>query len=77
MKTRENLFYKSVYKYLLSCFLFQLQYLKQWNIKLVFKICFKESNQKTKASTGMSRDILPTFKLNQTFVIDINIIDYL
>ena len=29
------------------------------------------------SSTGMNKDVLQTFQLNQTFVIDINLIDYL
>ena len=46
IKTRKNLFYKNAYKYLLSCFPFQLYLLKYLKQKLVFKIYFKESTIK-------------------------------
>ena len=47
-----------------------------------YKSAYKQApviskNLKSKASTGVSRDILQTFKLTQTFMIDINLIDYL
>ena len=38
---------------------------------------FTSKNLQTQTSTGMSREILQTIKLNQTFVIDRNLIDYL
>ena len=37
---------------------------------------FISKNPKSKALTGMSKDILQTYKLNQTFVIDTKVVDY-